>query len=67
MTSKKSEKNKVTAKAKVHKELKGLDVSINQFGELKSNMSIEKINAFLNRNVEDKKLVAQQKKAMTKK
>jgi hypothetical protein len=31
-------------------------VSINQFGELKSNMDIEKINAFLDKNVDDKKL-----------
>ena len=43
-------------KAKVHDELTGFDVSINAFGEIKSNVSIEKINDFLNRNVEDKKL-----------
>ena len=42
---------------KVHKELDGLEVSINQFGELKSNMNIDKINEFLNKNVEDKKLL----------
>lgn len=44
-------------KPKVHKELDGLEVSINQFGELKSNMNIDTINAFLNKNVEDKKLL----------
>lgn len=44
-------------KPKVHKELDGLEVSINQFGELKSNMNIDKINEFLNKNVEDKKLL----------
>lgn len=44
-------------KPRVHKELDGLEVSINQFGELKSNMNIDKINEFLNKNVEDKKLV----------
>lgn len=43
-------------KPKVHKELKGFDVSIDQFGEIKSNMNIEKINKFLNENVDDKKL-----------
>jgi hypothetical protein len=43
-------------KPKVHKELKGFDISIDQFGEIKSNMNIEKINEFLNENVDDKKL-----------
>lgn len=45
-----------TPKARVHKDLSGLDISIDQFGEIKSNMNIEKINEFLNKNVEDKKL-----------
>lgn len=43
-------------KPKVHKELQGFDVSIDTFGEIKSNMDIEKINQFLNQNVDDKKL-----------
>jgi hypothetical protein len=43
-------------KPKVHKDLDGFEVSINQFGELSSNMDIEKINEFLNKNVDDKKL-----------
>lgn len=43
-------------KPKVHKDLDGFEVSINQFGELSSNMDIEKINSFLNKNVDDKKL-----------
>ena len=43
-------------KAKVHKDLEGLDLSVDSFGEIKSNMPIEKINQFLNKNVEDKKL-----------
>lgn len=43
-------------KPKVHKDLSGFEVSINQFGELNSNMDIEKINEFLNKNVDDKKL-----------
>jgi hypothetical protein len=43
-------------KPRVHKALEGFEVSIDQFGELKSNMSIEAINAFLDKNVEDKKL-----------
>ena len=43
-------------KPKVHKELEGFEMSIDQFGEIKSNMNIEKINAFLNEKVDDKKL-----------
>jgi hypothetical protein len=43
-------------KPKVHKELHGFDVSIDSFGEIKSNMDIEKINDFLDKNVDDKKL-----------
>lgn len=41
---------------RVHQKLKGFEVSINSFGELSSNLPIEKINAFLNENVDDKKL-----------
>lgn len=44
-------------KPRVHKDLQGFEVSINQFGELKTNMNIEKINEFLNKNVDDKKLL----------
>jgi hypothetical protein len=43
-------------KPKVHQELNGFDISIDQFGEIRSNMNIEKINDFLNENVDDKKL-----------
>jgi hypothetical protein len=45
-----------TPKPRVHQDLSGLEVSIDQFGELKSSMDIEKINEFLNKNVDDKKL-----------
>lgn len=47
---------KVKPKPRVHKDLNGLEVSIDTFGEIRSNMNIEKINEFLNRNVDDKKL-----------
>ena len=43
-------------KPKVHKDLQGFEISINQFGELSSNMAIEKLNEFLDKNVDDKKL-----------
>lgn len=43
-------------KAKVHDELEGMNIKIDSFGELSSNMNIDKINEFLNKEVEDKKL-----------
>ena len=42
---------------KVHKNLKGFNIEIDSFGELKSTLSIDEINSFLNKNVDDKKLV----------
>lgn len=42
--------------AKVHESLMGFDIKINTFGEIKTNLNIETLNAFLNENVEDKKL-----------
>lgn len=55
-TPKTSKGSKTAPKPRVHSELTGFEVSIDQFGELKSNMNIEKINEFLNQNVDDKKL-----------
>ena len=54
--AKKDEKPEHKPKPKVHKDLQGFDVSIDQFGEIRSNMRIEKINEFLDQNVDDKKL-----------
>ncbi|MCP4521061.1 MAG: hypothetical protein GY827_05160 [Cytophagales bacterium] len=47
---------KKTGKPKVHKDLEGFDIRVNSFGEVVSNVDIDKINEFLNENVEDKKL-----------
>ncbi|MFP4092027.1 MAG: hypothetical protein ACOC30_02030 [Marinilabilia sp.] len=41
---------------KVNQELEGFDIKIDSFGEIKSTLDIDKINKFLNRNVDDKKL-----------
>ena len=57
MTKKSDKPSKKQAKPRVHQDLDGLEISINQFGEIKSNMDIEKVNQFLDKNVEDKKLV----------
>jgi hypothetical protein len=56
MTKRSDKPSKKQGKPRVHKELSGFEVSIDQFGELKSNMAIEKLNDFLNENVDDKKL-----------
>lgn len=50
-----SKKEKKT-KPNVNPELEGFEVNINSFGEIKSSMKIDKLNQFLNKNVEDKKL-----------
>ncbi len=54
--AKKSKKPADKPKPRVHKDLQGLDITIDQFGEIKANMNIEKLNEFLNKNVDDKKL-----------
>lgn len=56
MTKRENKPSKKQGKPRVHKELEGFELSINQFGELKSNMDVEKINQFLDKNVDDKKL-----------
>lgn len=52
--ARKPDKNKKNPK--VNPQLEGFDVRIDSFGEIKSNLGIDKINEFLNRNVDDKKL-----------
>ena len=41
---------------KVNPELEGFDVKVDSFGELKATYDIDRINRFLNKNVDDKKL-----------
>jgi len=43
-------------KPDLHKDLEGLDISINEFGEIEGNFNIDDLNEFLNENVEDRKL-----------
>ena len=54
--TKREDSKQNTPKPRVHKDLQGFDIAIDSFGEIKSNMNIEKINEFLNKNVDDKKL-----------
>ena len=39
----------------VHDELKGFDIKINEFGEIVTNFDVDRVNEFLNENVDDKK------------
>ncbi|MDZ4839779.1 MAG: hypothetical protein SGJ04_07205 [Bacteroidota bacterium] len=52
--ARKRKNNKV---AKVHEEMQGLDLKINEFGEMVSNIDMDKLNEFLTRTVPDKKLM----------
>jgi hypothetical protein len=38
------------------KKIEGLELSINELGEITSTLDLDKINKFLDENVEDKKL-----------
>jgi hypothetical protein len=52
-------KMKKKGKPNVHDELKGFDIKINALGEMETSFAIDKINEFLNDNVDDKKLRTQ--------
>ena len=43
-------------KPKVNPQLEGFDIKIDTFGEIKTNFKIDKINDFLDRSIDDKKL-----------
>ncbi|TVR85946.1 MAG: hypothetical protein EA411_11795 [Saprospirales bacterium] len=49
-------KMKDKKKPDLHKDLEGLDISINEFGEIEGNFNVDELNEFLNENVEDRKL-----------
>jgi hypothetical protein len=53
MAKKKSVKK---TKPKVNSELDGFDIQINSFGEIITSYDLDKINEFLDKNVDDKKL-----------
>lgn len=50
------DKKKTDKKPKVNKELNGFDIVVNSFGEINSTFDLDKLNEFLDKNVEDKKL-----------
>lgn len=54
--AKRKRKDTAPQKPKVAKELDGLELNVDSFGEIHNSLSIDKINDFLNKNVDDKKL-----------
>lgn len=48
-------RKKKNSNLEIHKDLKGFSIKINEFGEIKTSLPIEKLNTFLNKNVIDKK------------
>jgi hypothetical protein len=51
----KSKKTDQEAKPRVHKDLEGLEITIDKFGQIKTSYDIDTINEFLNKNTNDKK------------
>ncbi len=56
MTKKKANKTPKKEITEENKNLPGFDIRINSFGEVQSTYDIEEVNAFLNKNLPDKKL-----------
>lgn len=52
----KKKKKKKKEMPKVSPELEGFNIKVDSFGEIKSSFNIDKINDFLNKSVDDKKL-----------
>lgn len=51
-----AKKGSKKSKPNVHDELEGFNIKINAFGEMETTIPVDKLNKFLNENVEDKKL-----------
>jgi hypothetical protein len=52
----KKKNDKENKDPKVHDELEGFNININEFGQIVTNVEVDKLNTFLDENVEDKKL-----------
>ncbi len=55
-------KSNKTKKPKINSKLEGFEVKVNRFGEVKTSLEIDRINEFLDNEVEDKKLANRRKK-----
>lgn len=49
-------KDKEKGKKESSEKLEDFNIEINEFGEIVTNTSVDKLNKFLNKNLEDKKL-----------
>jgi hypothetical protein len=56
MKDKNNKKKNETKSIKVRDSIKDFDIQINSFGEIVTNYDVDKINEFLNQNIQDKKL-----------
>ena len=54
--AKKNKPKSDTPKTPVHQDLKTMDIRVNEMGEIIKEYNIDDINAFLDKNVKDKKL-----------
>lgn len=54
--AKKNKPKSDTPKNTVHKDIKNMDIRVNEMGEIIKEYNIDDINAFLDKNVKDKKL-----------
>lgn len=54
--AKKNKPKSDTPKKPVHKDIKNMDIRVNEMGEIIKEYNIDDINAFLDKNVKDKKL-----------
>ncbi len=62
MTDKRADDKK--EKPRIHEDLKGFNIHIDEFGQVKTTLSQEELNAFLNENVEDKKFSSKVRKQL---
>ena len=53
----KKKKKKQDKEPDIHENLEGFEININEFGQIETSYKIDRVNEFLNKNVEDKKLV----------
>lgn len=49
---------------RIHKDLKGFNIHIDEFGQVKTTLTQEDLNTFLNEQVEDKKFSPKVKKQL---
>ena len=66
MAKQKNSKLTKRRSAVVHSELKGLDIKINEWGQIVGNTSTEELNSFLNKHVTDWKLEEKAEKEKVK-